>query len=508
MRQRGWTIEAWTPPPEGDAPERAALALRRLPGLAWLDSALPHPERGRWSILAARPRWTLSARGRYIRRASAHGVEDFEGDPIAVAAQAIEAGQREWEAAGCAAGGMASLPFAGGAIGYLGFELARHIERLPATTFDDVGAPDLALGWYDAALVWDGTEQRGWLSGAPEAVAALREQLECSEDAARIAGIADAGALAACAGGPGHLARFEPNMERHEYLERAEAARRYIAAGDIYQVNLSQRFCAPLPIAGFEAYRRLRRASPAPFAAYLDATAGAEGGVEVLSSSPERLLLVDGDRLETRPIKGTRPRGRDAIEDARLAAELRASSKDAAEHVMIVDLERNDLGRIAETGSVAVPQFARLESYSHVHHLTSSVTARRRRGVGLDATLRAMLPGGSISGAPKIRALQIIDELEPTVRGVYTGAIGYFSAHGRSDLNVAIRTITVVRGRAYAHVGGAIVHDSVVEAEYQETLDKARGMARALGVLLPDEAPPADPLPDRRVPAAAAASVG
>ena len=512
MRQRGWTIEAWTPPPEGDAPERAAMALRRLPGLAWLDSALPHRQRGRWSILAAQPRWTLSARGRYIRRSSAGGVEDFEGDPIAVVAQAIEAGQREWEAAAPASAATASLPFAGGAIGYLGFELARHIERLPATTLDDVGAPDLALGWYDAALAWDGIEQRGWLSGAPEAVAALREQLRCIEDAPRDAEIADAAALAECRAAPLRLARFEPNMERHEYLERAEAARRYIAAGDIYQVNLSQRFCAPLPIPGFEAYRRLRRASPAPFAAYLDATASGgsetDGGIEVLSSSPERLLLVDGDRLETRPIKGTRPRGRDAAEDARLAAELRASAKDAAEHVMIVDLERNDLGRIAETGSVAVPQLAQLESYSHVHHLTSSVTARRRRGVGLDATLRTMLPGGSISGAPKIRALEIIDELEPTVRGVYTGAIGYFSAHGRSDLNVAIRTITVAGGRAYAHVGGAIVHDSVVEAEYQETLDKARGMARALGVLLPDEAPPADPLPERRAPAAAAASVG
>ena len=504
MRQRGWTIEAWTPPGV-DAPERAALALRSLPGLAWLDSALPHPRRGRWSILAARPRWTLSARGRRLRRASADGVEEFEGDPIAVAARAIEAEQRAWEGSSLP---PASLPFAGGAIGYLGFELARHIERLPATTIDDVGAPDLALGWYDAALAWDGVEQRGWLAGAPQAVAALRRELACIEDAGSVADVTGVGALMPLAGGPGRLARLEPNMERGDYLERAEAARRYIAAGDIYQVNLSQRFCAPLPVPGFEAYRRLRRASPAPFAAYLDATAGADGGVEVLSSSPERLLLVDGERLETRPIKGTRPRGRSAAEDARLAAELRASTKDAAEHVMIVDLERNDLGRIAEVGSVAVPQLARLESYSHVHHLTSSVTARRRRGVGLDATLRAMLPGGSISGAPKIRALEIIDELEPTVRGVYTGAIGYFSAHGRCDLNVAIRTITVARGHAYAHVGGAIVHDSVVEAEYQETLDKARGMARALGVLLPDEAPAGDPLPERRAPPAVAAGVG
>ena len=506
MRQRGWTIEAWTPPPGADAPERAAAALRRQPGLAWLDSALPHPQRGRWSILAARPRWTLSARGHRIRRASASGIEEFEGDPIAVAARAIEAEQRAWEAAAGASTARAALPFAGGAIGYLGFELARHIERLPATTFDDVGAPDLALGWYDAALLWDAIEQRGWLSGAPEAVAALRGDLACIGDAGWLADAASAEACMPLANGSGRLVRFEPNMERGEYLARAEAARRYIAAGDIYQVNLSQRFCAPLPVPGFEAYRRLRRASPAPFAAYLDAT-GADGGIEVLSSSPERLLLVDGERLETRPIKGTRPRGRDAAEDARLSAELRASAKDAAEHVMIVDLERNDLGRIAEVGSVAVPQLARLESYSHVHHLTSSVTARRRRGVGLDATLRAMLPGGSISGAPKIRALEIIDELEPTVRGVYTGAIGYFSAHGRSDLNVAIRTITIAGGRAYAHAGGAIVHDSAVEAEYRETLDKARGMARALGVLLPDEASPEEPAPQQRAPAGAVAGV-
>ena len=210
----------------------------------------------------------------------------------------------------------------------------------------------------------------------------------------------------------------------------------------------------------------------------------------MLSSSPERLLLVDGQHLETRPIKGTRPRGRDAAEDARLADALRNSAKDAAEHSMIVDLERNDLGRIAETGSVAVPQFKELESYSQVHQLTSSVTARRRKGIGLDGTLRAILPGGSISGAPKIRALEIIDELEPTVRGVYTGAIGYVSAHGRCDLNVAIRTITVANRRAYCHVGGAIVHDSIAESEYQETLDKARGMARALDALLPDELPP------------------
>lgn len=465
-------------------PERAAKALRHHPGFVWLDSALAHPERGRWSILAANPRWTLDAKGSRLRHRSAAGIVRSAGDPIAVAAQLIEAEQTGFPARPVTTH-PPDLPFAGGAIGYLGFELARHIEALPATTIDDVGASDLVIGWYDAALVWDRLNKKGWLSGTPGAVAELSK---------RLAGTNVERELAPQPGGkhgsPSGPTRFESNMARSEYLERIETARRYIEAGDIYQVNLSQRFSAPLAISGFEAYLRLRRVSPAPFAAYISAVG--EGGkpVEVLSSSPERLLLVNGQHLETRPIKGTRPRGRDAVEDARLADELCNSAKDAAEHSMIVDLERNDLGRIAETGSVAVPQFKELESYSQVHQLTSSVTARRRRGVGLDGTLRAILPGGSISGAPKIRALEIIDELEPTVRGVYTGAIGYFSAHGRCDLNVAIRTITVANRRAFCHVGGAIVHDSVAEAEYQETLDKARGMARALDALLPDELPP------------------
>ena len=484
MSDRTWAIQEWPGKPGIEGPERAAIELHRQPGFVWLDSALSHPGRGRWSILATQPRWTLAARGRQLHFSTASGTESLDGDPIAAAAQRIEAEQTAF-AAPAASPDCPDLPFVGGAIGYFGFELARHIESLPATTVDDVGAPDLAIGWYDAALVWDRLEQRGWLCGTLDALAAVSDRL-ANTSGGSVTESRPVG-LDREMGGPTH---FESNMARSEYLKKVETARNYIAAGDIYQVNLSQRFSAPMAISGFEAYRRLRRVSPAPFAAYIAATA--EGGepLEVLSSSPERLLLIDGQRLETRPIKGTRPRGHGPEEDARLADELLCSTKDAAEHAMIVDLERNDLGRIAEIGSVAVPQYKELESYSHVHQLTSSVTARRRDGIGLDSTLRAILPGGSISGAPKIRALEIIDELEPTVRGVYTGAIGYISAHGRADLNVAIRTITVANGRAYCHVGGAIVHDSVAESEYQETLDKARGMARALDAMLPDEIPP------------------
>ena len=457
-------IEPW----HGGAPEVAAAILHGRPGLAWLDSALPDRARGRWSIVASDPRWTLTARGGEVILDDAHGRHRLASGALAAFAQTVEAEPRP----AAASTEAPSLPFVGGAIGYLGFELAREIERLPASTRDDLGAPDLAFGWYDAALVWDGAHRTGWLVGRAEAVAALRARLAVATPGAPPP--ADAGATA-----------LRANITRRAYMDAVARAQRYIRAGDIYQVNLSQRFSAPTSLDGFEVYRRLRAVSPAPFAAYLDQRV--RGGIEVLSSSPERFLLADGEALETRPIKGTRPRGATPAQDAALADALRASAKDRAEHLMIVDLERSDLGRVAVPGSVRVPAFAALESYAQVHHLTSTVTARRRDGVGLEALLRATFPGGSISGAPKIRALEIIDELEPTARGVYTGAIGYVSAHGRVDLNIAIRTITLADGVAHVHVGGAIVSDSDAEAEYAETLDKARGMARALGATLPDE---------------------
>jgi len=456
-------IEPW----HGAGPAAAAAALAGRPRLAWLDSSRIDSRFGRWSIVASDPRWSLTAYGADVVLETAAGPRRLAPGALHALSRAIEA-----EPGAAIPEGAPPLPFAGGAIGVLGFELGREVERLPATTHDDVGTPDLVFGWYDAALVWDGVRGEGWLAGRLDAVHALRDRL---------------GAHAAAPASPASAGVLRSNMSRATYLRAVDRARRYIEAGDIYQVNLAQRFSAPFGGSGFDLYRRLRVVSPAPFAAYLDLR-GDFGGVEVLSSSPERFLLADGDRLETRPIKGTRPRGATPEEDARLVQELLGSTKDRAEHLMIVDLERNDLGRVAVTGSVRVPEFAVLETYAQVHHLTSTVEAWRRPDVGLEALLRATFPGGSISGAPKIRALEIIDELEPTVRGIYTGAIGYVSAHGRIDLNIAIRTITLADGAAHVHVGGAIVYDSDPEAEYAETLDKARGMARALGVTLPDEA--------------------
>jgi para-aminobenzoate synthetase component 1 len=271
------------------------------------------------------------------------------------------------------------------------------------------------------------------------------------------------------------------NLTRDAYLRAVARAREYVIAGDIIQVNLSQRFTVPCPQPPPEVYLRLRRLAPAPFAAYLGFPE-----VSVLSASPERFLEVRRGRIATRPIKGTRPRGRTPEEDRRLAAELAASEKDRAEHVMIVDLERNDLGRVCRPGSVRVPELMALETYSNVHHLTSTVEGVLRPGVEAVDVLRAAFPGGSVTGAPKIRAMEIIDELEPMRRSVYTGAIGYLGFDGDLDLNIVIRTALLTAGRAHFQVGGAIVYDSDPAAEYRETLDKGRGLAAALGAVLPE----------------------
>ena len=268
------------------------------------------------------------------------------------------------------------------------------------------------------------------------------------------------------------------NFTHERYLEAVQKARDYIIAGDIFQVNISQRFEADMPLPPYELYRRLRKINPAPFASYLNFD-----GVTLVSASPERFLRLSGDRVETRPIKGTRPRGKDPARDEALAQELVNSFKDKAEHVMIVDLERNDIGRVCRFGTVRVSELMALEKYATVFHLTSTVEGRLRPGKNAVDLLKATFPGGSISGAPKVRSIEIIDELEPTRRSVYTGSIGYLSFDGGLDLNIVIRTILVKDGKAYFQVGGAVVYDSDPEAEYVETLDKARALIQALSMV-------------------------
>ena len=268
---------------------------------------------------------------------------------------------------------------------------------------------------------------------------------------------------------------LKSNFTHEEYLRAVAMAREYICAGDIFQVNLSQRFEADLNIPPYELYQRLRQINPAPFASYLNFD-----DVSIIGASPERFLKVSGDWVETRPVQGTRPRGKTEAEDKALAQELLSSMKDRAENIMIVDLERNDIGRVCRYGTVRVTETAVLETFPTVFHLTSTVVGRLSPGKGRVDLLKATFPGGSITGAPKIRAMEIIDELEPTRRSVYTGAIGYLSFDGGMDLNIVIRTILVKNGKAYFQVGGGIVYDSEPEAEYQETLDKGKALIQAL----------------------------
>lgn len=333
--------------------------------------------------------------------------------------------------------------------------------------------------WLASVIADHGTERRAGVDTGPPGGRNAQPQQPGSlvhvTPKAAAAATSKAAAIATSAGP-------RSNFTREEYLRVVERAREYIFAGDIYQVNLSQRFEAPLVADPIVLYETLRATSPAPFGAYLDT-----GDFRVLSNSPERFLRRLGDRVETRPIKGTRPRRTDPAADRAAAAELQASEKDAAEHLMIVDLERNDLGRVCEYGSVVVEELARLESYWNVHHLVSTVSGRLRPGVGTAELLRATFPGGSITGAPKVRAMEIIDELEPTSRGVYTGAMGYLSACGGIDLNIAIRTIVYDGEKAYFQVGGGIVADSDPASEYDETLDKATAFFALLGARRPQE---------------------
>ena len=364
------------------------------------------------------------------------------------------------------------VPFMGGAVGYFSYDLCHHVERLPRTAEDDLGFPDLALGFYDAILAIDNLEGTAYII-AP--ALACRPPAEERADALEKLLRSGAGELEEPVGpcGRGMVGNFEPD----DYVAAVARAKEYIAAGDIFQVNLSQRFSAELLSHPWQLYRRAREINPAPFAAYL----GFRDGV-VASHSPERFLLVQDGTVTTRPIKGTRPRGKTPDEDERLRNELLASEKDRAELVMIVDLERNDLGRVCNYGSVRVPELLTLESYATVHHLVSTVVGKLHANQSLVDLLKATFPGGSITGAPKVRSMEIIDELEPTQRAVYTGSVGWIGFDGDMDLNIVIRTFLAKEKRVHWQVGGGIVADSDPVAEYEETLAKGIALKDALGV--------------------------
>ncbi len=437
----------------------------------FLDSGMDPQKLGRYSFIGSDPFLILKSRGTEISLIYGDRQEAISGNPFDVLGELLE----RYALHPC----PSPIPLLGGAVGYFSYDLCHFIERLPSTAIDDLEIPECYLAFYDAILAFDNLEGRAYVAatGFPELDEDRRQRrarerfFELKQQLARAP-------LAEEAPPPIEApVLLRSNFSHEGYVKAVADAREYICAGDIFQVNLSQRFEAELPIAPYELYRRLRRINPAPFAAYLNFD-----GVTIVSASPERFLRLQGDLVETRPIKGTRPRGSSAEEDEALAGELVHSVKDRAENVMIVDLERNDLGRVCRYGTVRVRELCLLESYATVFHLTSTVEGRLHPGKNRIDLLKATFPGGSITGAPKVRAMEIIDELEPTKRSVYTGSIGYLSFGGEMDLSIVIRTFIIKEGRAYFQVGGGIVYDSDPEAEYVETLDKAKALIEALSL--------------------------
>lgn len=435
-----------------------AEAFRPFADRPWsmlLDAPVPGDPRGRWAYLCLEPRRRVVAAG---ERVLVDG-EPASGDPFAaLAAELDRLGPVD---------GTGPAPFAGGAVGLLGYELGRWVERMPARHPNPDGLPDMAVGLYDAVAAYDARERRAWaVSTDPGRARRLAEAL--SE------------APAAAADEPLPAAAWRPDLDREAYLGRVGRVLDYVAAGDVYQANLTQRFSAPRPpgLDPYAAYLRLRALSPAPFAAFLNLGPG----LQVASASPERFLSLDpGGRVETRPIKGTRPRDPDPARDRAAAEELRASAKDRAENLMIVDLLRNDLSRVAAPGSVRVPELWGVESFASVHHLVSAVEARLRPGLGAVDLLRACFPGGSVTGAPKVRAMEVIDELEASRRGPYCGSIVRIGRDGAMDSSIVIRTLVATAGSVVAQAGGGIVADSDPAAEWEEMRTKVAPLLAALG---------------------------
>ncbi len=438
-----------------------------------LDSARPGCSRGRWDILVANPSATLVTRGAITEIRDARGARHSGDDPFALLREALgERGEPP----------PAGLPFTGGAVGWFGYDLARRIERLPTLAKDAEGLPEMAIGIFDWALIVDHAEQRSWLVGAERdtRTCARWPRLVEQFSAASPRFAADKTAALPATDPLRAIAPLRSNLSDAAYAAAFERVQAYIRAGDCYQVNLAQRFAAPAEGDPWAAYCRLRESNPAPFSAYLKTPFG-----EVLSSSPERFLSLRHGQVETQPIKGTRPRGANATEDAALRQALSQSEKDRAENLMIVDLLRNDLGRVCRPGSIQVPGLFATETYASVHHLVSTVRGELRDGEDATSLLRACFPGGSITGAPKIRAMEIIEELEPHRRGVYCGAIGYLGFDGAMDTNIAIRTIVHSAGQVRFWAGGGLVVDSDPEQEYRETFDKAHRLIQLLAPEMP-----------------------
>ena len=427
-------------------------AIRHAPGAVLLDSGRPTADRGRYDLLSAWPEAELTLQpdesGRDFLQRLRNSLKQLGNAALPDAYE---------------------LPFAGGLIGYLSYDFGRQLEQLPAHALDDLHLPDARLGLYAWALITDHQAATSQLVFHPSLEPAQRDRLIqlFSQPAPQLN-------RAFSLKQP-----MQPDISASQYEQALSKIHDYIQAGDCYQVNYTQRFSAQCEGDAWTAYCALRQACPTPFSGFMSLA----DDNAILSLSPERFVRVSHHQVETRPIKGTRPRGKNSAEDAANAAELLASAKDRAENLMIVDLLRNDLGRTCRTGSVRVPQLFTLESYPNVHHLVSSVVGELADGKDALDLIGDSFPGGSITGAPKIRAMQIIDELEPTRRSLYCGSLLYLDVRGEMDSSIAIRSLLVKDGRVSCWGGGGIVADSDWQDEYQESITKVKVLLDTLQTL-------------------------
>lgn len=440
-------------------PEDSAKLFTKLRSHHWpviLDSANTSGENGRYDILSADPFITLETWGEKTLISEKNGNRTSEQDPFELLESLLSPMHQS----------QTSLPFCGGAIGYFAYDLGRRIESLPALALDAEGIPEMAVGIYDWAVITDHKLKRCWLASFgldphthtiwPDLVEILSSDTPSEPASFTVDG------------------KLTSNLTEAAYKQAFDKIKHYITEGDCYQVNLAKRFEVEASGDAWLAYQRLRSQNAAPFSAFFN-----PGNVSVMSSSPERLLQVQQDHVETKPIKGTRPRDlTNPDRDKQLAADLQESLKDRAENLMIVDLLRNDLGKVCKPGSINVPKPFALESFATVHHLVSTITGKLAADKTSVSLLRACFPGGSITGAPKLRAMEIIEELEPNRRGVYCGSLGYIGFDGNMDTNITIRTLVYSNNRLRFWAGGGIVADSEVESEHQEVHDKAAAMFR------------------------------
>jgi anthranilate synthase component I len=448
------------------------------------ESVIGGEKVGRFSFLAAEPFLSLEAYGEKVSITKDGATEDLtSSNPL------DELRRRVHEIRVAKLPGLP--PFTGGAVGYAGYDTVRYVENLPNAPEDDRGLPDLSFAFYDHMIVFDNVQKTAIVVAlarvSTEKVAGSREkELRAAYDDAcrRVDRLVEK--LAAPGGElqPADIViggevglKFKSNLTKGEYEAAVRKCVEYIRAGDIFQVVIGQRLAVPLAVDPFEVYRTLRVVNPSPFMFFLRTPK-----CTLVGSSPEIMVRVVDGKVTVRPLAGTRPRGKSDEEDRRLAEELLADPKERAEHVMLVDLGRNDVGRVAQYGSVEISDVMVIERYSHVMHITSNVTGQLTEDRDAFDALAACLPAGTVSGAPKVRAMEVIDEVEPHRRGPYAGAVGYIDFAGNMDTCIALRTIVIQNGTAYVQVGAGIVADSVPEREYEETMNKARGLLKAIEI--------------------------